>query len=283
MRLFLTLVAGPGSCDDLFELYEPIKEHFTGCCAVYHGERDDLEAKYLELVKGEGRIIYMPYVGRHSLSRNVALHCGAIQDGDNVVVSDTLERPSSAFCRDVCRLLSGEINTLFFFAKPLAFRYHESLDYIGSPHESLRRLDGQMAVVDLAQGWGENKIDEAAIRGNVRPLKRPSDHWISHFARYMLLPWGSNHALLGLDKNGDPSKLFPIREAKRLAFREEMKRRGFPVTLDGLKAMLSKPLDDRLMEMVNSDKVWCDWYQYHILGNKAVVCGHDDRDMIPVT
>ena len=273
-------MCGPGSVADLIELWEPIKAHFNGVCAVYFGARTDDEAQYLELIKGEGRITYLPYTGRHDLARVCTVHCGAIENDDIVVVTDVLERPSPVFCRDVKNLLSGQLNTLFFFGKILAYRYHESITYIGTPHEAFRRLDGQMRAVDLAQGWGENKIDEATIRANVRPQKRPPDHWVGHFARYMLLPWGSNHALLGLEKNGNPAELFPIREAKRLAFREEMRRRGYPVSLKGLKDMLSGEIDDRLKGFINSDKVWTDYYWHVIKGRDDVVCGHDDKDMI---
>jgi len=174
MKTFLTLMCGPGSLIDLKELWEPIASSFNGICATCFGERDSPEAQYLETNKGVGYITYLPYTGRHDLGRICAMHCGAIQDNDIVIVSDVLERPSPVFCRDVGNLLSYQINTLFFFSKILAFRYHESATYIGSPHEAFRRLDGQMRGFDLAQAsWGENKLDEAAIRGNVRPLKRP--------------------------------------------------------------------------------------------------------------
>jgi hypothetical protein len=272
-------MAGKGSAEDLRELWEPIKDHFDGICCTYFGEMRDDEAIYLEAEKGEGHVTYLPYVGRHDLARNVGLHCGKIENGDIVVVTDTLERPSPTFCRDVGNLLSGEINTLFFFGKILAFRYHESATYVGTPHERFVRQDGQMWAVDMSHGWGDNKIREAEIRANVRPEKRPADHWVGHFARYMLLPWGSNHALLGLEKNGDPNKLFPIREVKRLAFREEMRRRGYPVTLDGLKQMLSSPIDVKLRDMIQGDRVWSDYY-WHVIRGRELVCGHDDRDMV---
>lgn len=279
MKTWLSFMCGSGSLEDIREVFEPIKGFFDGICATCFAEPGSEESLYLEANKGEGYITYLPYTGRHDLGRICALHCGVIQDDDIVVVTDTLERPSPVFCRDVVTLLSGPFNTLFFFGKILAFRYHESITYTGTPHESFRRLDNQMRALDLAQGWGENKIDEGLIRANVRPLKRPPDHWVSHFARYFLFPWGSNHALLGLEKNGDPSKLFPIREAKRLAFRAEMKRRGFPVTIDGLKQMLGGPIDAGLRDFINSDRVWSDYY-WHVIKGRELVCGHDDRDMI---
>lgn len=277
-KSWLTCVSGPESLIDLREMWEPIKQYFHGICAIYHGKREDEEALYLESSKKDGMIIYLPYVGRHSDSRNIALHCGKIEDGDWVVQTDTLERPQPWFLETIKPALikDGRVNCCLYYGKPFLFQYHESLTYRGTPHEGLFRTDGKMMAIELAHTWP----DESKMRLNVRPLKRPPTHFIDHFARYFLMPWGSNHALLGLEKNGDPNVLYPIREAKRLAFRDEMRRRGFPLTLDGLKRMLSGSIDTKLRDMIQSDKVWSDWFFHHIKGRKDVVCSHDDRDMI---
>ena len=276
MKLWFTLIAGPGSFDDLLELWEPTKSQFAGLCVTYHGDRDDPEACYLESNKGDGLIVYLPYVGRHDQSRNVALHCGRINDGDWVMQCDTLERLNPIFIRDSIvpmvrsSILAEQINCYFYFGKPLAFQYHESIRYVGTPHEGFRRDDGQLRAAELSQTWP----DESKVRLNVRPIKRDKMHWVGQYARYMLLPWGSNHALHGLQHQGDVSQLFPAREAKRLEFREEMRRRGFPRTEAGLKAMLSGPLDERLKSLVNSDKVWVDWYRFNVLGETDLTDEH---------
>lgn len=276
MKLWFTLIAGPGSFDDLLELCEPIKKHFDGLCAVYHGERDDPEANYLEINKGEGRIIYLPYVGRHSHSRNAALWCGVIEQGDFVMTCDTLERPTVEFLRDkVPQLIQstvfgGRLNCFLYYGKAYLFQYHESMRYQGTPHEALLRDDGGLCAVDISSFWP----DESQIRVNMRPAKREATHWIGQYARYMLLPWGANHSLHGLQHQGDVNQLFPAREGKRLEFREEMRRRGFPRTEAGLKMMLSQPLDDKLKSLVNSDKVWVDWYRFNILGETDLTDEH---------
>lgn len=272
-KLFLTLICGPGSYEDVHELWEPIRDHFDGLCAVCHDAPSSPLAWYLEETKKAGRIIYLPYVGRHDMSRNVALHCGVIEDGDWVMQCDTLERIQPKVLTELVPLLTqlrGGVDMYLYYGKPLLFAYHESLSYQGTPHEGLRRLDGCMRAEELSQAFP----DEREIRLNVRPIKRDKWHWVSHYARYMLLPWGSNHGLLGLSDRGDPATLFPAREQARLRFRDEMLQRGFPRTIDGLNAMLKQPLDDKLKSLINSDKVWVDYYRFHVLGERDLVDEH---------
>ncbi len=283
-KTWLLLMAGKGSLTDLREIWDPIKHLFNGLSAVYFGDRADEESFYLEAEKGEGIVVYLPYVSRHDLARNVSLHSGVIQQGDWCVVTDTLERPSLKFLTENLHPIADgstpqHPNLYLFHNKPFLFQYHESMRYVGSPHETLMRDDQGMRALDLKNGY----TNEADVRDNVRPKKRKDPfHFVEHFLRYMLFPWGSNHSLLGLEKNGDPAKLFPIRESRRLAFREEMRRRGFPLTVEGFKSMVGGELDDTLKQMIQSDKVWSDAYHYLVKGRTDVVCSHDDKDIIPL-
>lgn len=282
MKTFLTLIAGEGSAADLSEIWEPIKEYFDGICATCFAEMGSEEALYMEENKGAGHIIYLPYVGLHDIARNAALHCGKIEDDDIVVVTDVLERPSPTFCRDVSNLLAGQINTLFFFGKILAFRYHESLSYVGTPHELFNRFDGKMRFIDLAQGWGENKVNEALIRANVRPQKRPSNHWINHYGRYYIsMPYGSNHCLLGNEHRGDPMTLYREREKTRIALREYLRGLGVPLTVEGfIRYMKQNPRDPNLIRFCNAEKITNDLYRVNVLGDTTVNDNHHWRDMV---
>lgn len=283
-RVFLTLMAGPGSLQDLKEMFESIREHFNGICAVYFGEPTDDEADYLEANRGAGRITYLPYVGRHDLARNVGLHCGKIENDDIVVVTDALERPAPTFCRDVGNLLSGDINTLFFFGKILAFRYHESATYVGTPHERFARQDGQMRAADLAHGWGENKIHEAEIRANVRPQKRPPTHYLNHYLRYYIsMPWGGNHCVLGNEHRGDPWALYHEREKIRLELREYLRSKSVSLTPEGfIEYIKANPKDPEIIRCCNAEKITNDIYRVHILGDHAVNDNHHWQDMVTI-
>ncbi len=290
-RLFLTLVAGPGSLEDLRELYEPIRAYFTGLCAVYHGECDDPESRYLESAKGVGRIVYLPYVGRHDQSRNVALHCGAIEQGDWVMQCDTLERLVSDFVGtrvpDMMRRGRGPmgdeipLNAFFYYSKPLLFEYHESLQYAGTPHEGLRRLDGKMHACELSVFIP----DESKVRLNVRPLKRTDPyHWVGHYVRYYLAtPWGANHCLLGNEHRGDPMKLYQEREALRIEVREYLRANGVPLTEAGLRKFLTAgEIPPTMRGYINRERILNDAYRYWVLNDLTVKDDHTWAGMVQI-
>jgi len=293
MKIFLTLMCGPGSLVDLTELWEPIKAHFNGVCAVYFGAREDEEAQYLESIRGEGRITYLPYTGRHDLARTICIHNGKIQEGDWCVATDTLERLSPTFLSWAVvankHMLTDKRNAYpnmyYFYSKPLLFRYHESLIYRGTPHESLVRQDGGGRAMEL-KGYYPNEAD---VRANVRPIKRPDPfHFVDHYGKYYIgQPWGSNHVLLGLDKNGDPQKLFPVREARRLAFREYCRNiLGLKLDVDSVKTYLianQSNLPPDIKKFLREEKILNDLWRYHVLGRRDFVDDHDHRNMVEIS
>jgi len=284
MKLWFTMMCGPGSLQDIQELWEPIKDHFTGISAVYFGDQDDLEARYLEIVKGEGRIIYLPYVGRHDLARNVALHSGAIQNGDWVMQCDTLERINPDFVKEHVLPWFGltgiQPNLYYFHGKPFLYQYHESLVFQGTPHEGLQRRDDAKPM-ELNQMFP----DEEKVRLNVRPIKRTDPyHWVDHYARYYIsTPWGSNHCLLGNEKRGDPIKIYQEREALRIECREYLRGIGVDLTVEGLKKILTpENIPNRMKEYVNREGILNDFYRYHILKDQSVVDDHSWSGMVKI-
>lgn len=278
-------MAGPNSLEDLRELWEPIKDLFDGIVVTYHGDRLDPEAVYLEANCGMGRVIYLPYSQRHSLSRMVYLHCGPIQDGDWVAQCDVLERLKPFFIKNVLipfvmEWRSTFPNILYYHGKVILYQYHESLRFNGSPHEGLHRDDGQMRGWDITPMFPK----EEEVRENVRPLKRKDPMgWVQHYMKYWLFPFGSNHALLGLEKRtGDLNANFMARETRRLAFREEVRRRGYPLTVEGVKKMFTEGLDDILKEHINNELVVHDFYRYVILGDITLIDNHNPDSIKPI-
>ncbi len=285
MRLFFTTMCGPGSLTDLRELWDPIKGYFAGLSVVYFGAREDEEAQYLEANKGEGIVIYLPYVGRHDLARTVAIHSGVIQDGDWIVQCDTLERiPASFIANHVAPwygLTGMQPNCWYYHNKPLVFKYHESLRYEGTPHEGLRRDDGQMRSLELNQM--EIFKDEAQVRLNVRPLKRDKWHFVKHYGRYALLPWGSNHYLLPLSGKPDAQRLFEERERARLVFIDLIRELGIKRDVDSVVAyMKTGKMDERFIRHVETDKIWNDIYRVYVLGRQDIVDNHDWSNVVKV-
>lgn len=272
-RLWLCGMTGFGKEANLRALIEPIKSFFVGLNWTCHYPLDEA-ADYLESVQGAGRIAFVHYSGRHHSSMNQYLHQGLMQEGDYFIQIDDLERLSVSFCRDHLPRMVAAMEAAPRYAmianwgKGLLFRFNEQLEFKGSPHWYATGLDGPSANVELGKD----------LFWNVRDEQRDPFHWVGHYARYFLGPAGSNHALLGLDHHPGGPAVFPEREAKRLAFRQEMRARGFPLTLDGLTAFMGQPLDDHLKGLINSDKTWSDYYWYVLKGDRTVVHSHKPSD-----
>lgn len=279
-KIWFAGISGPGSLENLKELLEPIKQYFEGIVWVLHDSVGHAEDTYLQNINAD--VIHYHYNQRHNESRNQYLWNGPIQQDDWVCTCDDLERVVPAFAKDLHNLIdlleAARVTTVYYYGKVLLFKYHESCRFDGTPHESFRRQDGSGVSLELSA----NFPDEKDIRVNMRPVKRTDPfHWVDHYCRYMLFPWGSNHSLLGLEnRSTNVTQAFQIRESKRLGFIAEIRKRGYTVDLNGLRAMLSVPLDATMKKFLNEEKVWQDFYRYHILDDKKVQDEHSWTSMI---
>ena len=261
-------------------MIEPLVPYINGVVATFHTPLDG-GWNYLMSVVGEGKIILRNFVYRHHVSMNETLFAGIIQEGDLVIWTDPLERPNPDFIHAL-RGPVGEfmknngLKVLSYYGKAFIFEYNEHMEYKGSPHWYLTGFDPKTAA-EISSIWP----NEQDVRLNVRPLKRTDPfEWVEHYLRYWLYPAGANSALLGLEKQGDPQALFPVRETRRLEFRREMRRRGFPLTIQGVHDMMVQiPLDAVLKEHINAEKVLQDYYRYAVLGDQTVVHSHELKDM----
>lgn len=272
-RLFLCGITSAGNEANLRAMIDPISEHLSGLQFCFHYPTD-AGADYLESQKGDGRIVYSYWHQRHGVSMSQFLWQGTMEAGDFFLVLDSMERLSPQFCYQrlpglIALMKEANVAMIANYGKGLLFRYNEQLEFRGSPHWYAQFLDGSAINMefDKSEFW------------NVRGEQRNEYQWVAHYCRYYLYPEGSNHCLLGLEKQGDPQKLFPIREARRVAFRRLMRTRGYPITEDGIKDMLSQPLDEEVKGYLNAEKILSDWYRYHILGDKTVVHSHLPSDM----
>jgi len=287
-KFWLVFMAGPGSLEDLKELVEPIKQYFDGIVAVYHGRDFDDEAEYLESVKGAGQIIYLPFCRRHDFSRNHYLYCGPIKEGDWCLQIDVLERLNPEFAKDARAhadfFQQQGANIIFYYNKPFLFEFHESLQYFGNPHEGLKRLDGKGAGVELSQIFPiENNV-----RFNVRPIKRPDPyHFVDHYVKYYLYPWGANHCLLGIENRGQNiSENFQKRDAQRLDFKRCLREAGISNTVQALKEYIlkTKPddMDPNIRRHFNTEKILNDFYRFHVVGDRQFKDNHDWKDLVKI-
>lgn len=287
-RLFITSMSSGSSAENMVEMIEPLLDVIDGVVWVLHDTPvDSPAARYLETVKGAGRVIHRSWpAGRHFHSMNETLFTGLIQEGDLVCWTDDLERPAASFLKraktEIAPMMAESgTDVLFYFGKPFLFRYYETLQYHNSPHWSLHGYPGR------AIEWANIQPNEREVRFNMRPEKRKGQpkHWLFHYAKYFVsYPAGSNTCALGLDHfpPGDRNAQFAERETRRLEFRRLMKKRGFSLNNDGLKALLSQPLDPEIRGFLNAEKILSDYYAYVILGDDTVVDSHDPSKAKPI-
>lgn len=287
-RVWLTFMTAAGNEENLREMVEPLWPYIDGIVAVVHRPCEgDAGLAYLEASKGAGKIIVRDWVQRHDVSASETLYAGIIQEGDLFIITDTLERPNAQFvsrCKDDLNdfMHREGVDCLYYFGKAFIVRYNEAMHYQGSPHWG---LIGVKRGVEMSHQFPDEKM----VRLNVRPLKRKDEH--KHFCRHYLkyfveYPAGSNHALLGIEQYGgdDPSQALQRREANRLEFRREIKRRGFPVTVEGFLAMCKDPaqMNEGLKAWLRSDKVFSDAYHWLVLGNPGITDTHRPADALPI-
>ena len=286
-RLFLTCMSGGPSAENAIEMIEPLTDLIDGIIWVLHDTPTDSPvARYLESVKGAGRVIHRSWPARHWHSMNETLFTGLIEEGDYVIQTDDLERPAASFLKRVKTeigpmMVESGTDVLFYFGKPFLLLYYETLQYHNSPHWSLHGYPGR------AIEWSGIQPNEREVRFNMRPEKRKDQpkHWLYHYSKYYVsYPAGSNTCALGLDHfpPGDRNSQFIEREARRLHFRRLMKKRGFPLNNDGLKALLSQPLDAEVRGFLAAEKILSDYYHYAILGDDTVVDSHNPAHAKPI-
>lgn len=276
-RIFLCGITSVGNEANLRALIEPVSEHFTGLQWTFHYPKDE-GADYLESRVGDGRIVYAHFCQRHGYSQTHYLWQGTMQEGDYFVQLDTLERISPQFCYEklpgfIALMQETGVAMVANYGKGFIFRYNEQLRFEGSPHWYPAGLDGQSINVELSKNefW------------NVRGEQRPDPfQFVEHYLKYYLYPAGSNHSLLGLEKNGNPQELFPVCESRRLDFRRLLRKRGIPLTVDGVKAMMAAGLDEDAKAFFRAEKILNDAYRYFRLGRSDFRDDHDWKDMIEI-
>lgn len=285
-KLFLTSMSGPSQVENMTEMIEPLLPYIDGVIWCLNDcPKEDAGARYLESVKGAGEIIYRgPMNGRHWFAMNETLFTKKTEEGDLLLWTDPLERPMAPFVSRIKSeiypmMVEADVSVIYYYGKSYLFRYYETLQYSQTPHWVLAGYPGR------AVEWSAIEPNEDLVRKNMRPLKRTDKyHFIYHYLFYFLYPAGSNSCALGLDQwpPGDRNQQFAEREARRLEFRRELKKRGIPLTVDAVKTLLAGPLDDTLKDYLLHEKVLSDSW-HHIHGRSHLINDtHDPRQAVPI-
>lgn len=279
-KLYLCGITSSNNLTNLKEMIDPIIDNIDGLNFTFHYPTDE-GATYLENNKKDGKIVYADWCQRHSYSMNHFLFQGNMQYGDYFILLDSMERVSREFIEKaipdfIKQMKERNLCLLCNYGKGFLFKYDESLEFQGSPHWFTSTFTGGTLNLELPKD----------LFWNVRSEQRDKWHFIDHYAKYMLYPYGSNHSLLGLEKNGNPKDLFPVRETTRLQFRVYLRDiLKIPITVDSLKSYLIDNKDNipsKMKEFINTEKVWNDFYRFHILNDRNFNDDHDTGNMIKI-
>lgn len=276
-----------GDIENVTELVSPVKHCIRGVCALIHdGNEFSPVAQYLLRVNNElggGNVIFGPYVGDHSLSRNRIFRETSIQEDDFLLIIDTLERVGPEFALNLpawCEFMIKEgLDIVRYHAKPYLVKYREDLTYIGTPHEALVILSDNdlLKQIDLAQ-YSECQ-DESKVRLNVRPIKRANQpkHFVTHYLRYLLQP-NSNQNWLGLEHHANK---YPLKKKEmiRKSLVKFLAKNKYPRTVEGvLEAMRQMGANSELKELIDGHKIINDFYRSKVLGDETVFDSHLESD-----
>ena len=277
MRLWLIGITTKGHKQDLQELIEPIKHDFDGLVWTFHYPKDE-GADYLESVKGEGEIIYSKWCNRTDFSRNQSLFQGPIKSGDWFLTIDTLERLSPDFTkqlRDLVRYFeNNQIDGAYLKDKRFMFRYNETMEFKGNPHEAILGTQNTVELTNL-------KIWDKSFQKNVRSEKRQDPfYFVEHNFKYYLFP-NTNHLFLGFEND---VLLVKKRYENRMKFFQAIYSQGFhPYDYDSVKECLENHLDDTMKECINFEKFLNDWYRLKIRGEtEGIIDKHDFSKFKPI-
>jgi hypothetical protein len=273
-KIWLCGITCKGNEQNLRELITPCLPYINGLNWVFHYPTDS-GADYLESVKGEGKIVYTEWAQRHHFSQNHYLYNGTIQPNDIFLQIDTEERISEKFFKErlpeyIEIMDRDNISMIANYQKGFVYKFNEEMEYAGSPHWYMTKMRGGALNDELPHDYFKN----------VRLEKRPERYFVKHYVKYYLYPAGSNSAALGLDRNGNPQDLFPIVESRRIAFREELRKRNIPLTVDGVMSLFDAPMDEVMKGFFNNVKELNDLYREYVLKDSSFPDDHDFKNMV---
>jgi len=255
--------------------------YFDGLASVDHGS-DDGTYEILDERKGVGFVEKIPYYGHHGHSMNHFLLNPKIGIGDWILLRDSNERINEDFAKNIRGFLSqmenNGIGSIYQYSKLLLFKRFPNQFFANTPHWGLQNAQPKHIQIDQ-QNWFSS--DEKYCY-SVRNKNRDCWHFVGAYLRYYLMK-DSNHCLLGLEKNGDPNILFPIRNNRRIRFLLALEEYSIPASKDAVIDVAGHLYKyPNLTIFFNEEKILNDAYRYHILGDRQFKDNHDFKDMVEI-
>ena len=245
------------------DLVRDVYDSFDGLVFV-DGKSSDKTKEVLEKYKKDGQILTAEWCNSHGWSMMGILNSDKILYGDWCLYSDDSERINPIFAQNIRlfidKLESQNINTVYLYGKILMHKYFSNQVWeMVTPHCYLK--NARPNAIDLSQF--EDWKDERKSRYNVRPERRPKDHAIAHFFKYLLYKSNNNQLLCGRESDQEG---YQKHEQRRQEFIIYICRvLNLPLKVDSIKDyLLANGLDEFLLNYVNFEPIFNHFYAYYI-------------------
>lgn len=272
MKVYLCGITDRSNYQNIKELTDPIWEHVDGLIFGYDGAMpsEAAEDECYDLLwerAGEGDVILRPWTNDHDLQMNTFLREGPLQNGDWIIIRDSMERFDPDFAKNLKDLISKwdaqGIRSIFNYGKGFAFKWNDGMVFQGSPHWGLVGAQGK--AIDLKDNYDEDKKEHTWRLRDGEEGGRSIDNKINHEAKYAWNYGRSNHLLLG---NEHQIQAYERAELIRRHVRDLAQTNGFELNLEGLKEFMKwmKETDATAFEVwINSHRVWKNFYRFYFL------------------
>lgn len=214
--------------------------------------------------KGEGKILYTPWLKRHDWAMNAFLNM--IPNGDTFMYIDAQELPKQQFLENLPALIEDckgkNIKAVGWNRPYLIIEKTPEMQFVGNPHAWLHGINGQqLNIADESKVvYDSGGVHFGDLLYNKKKLENTT---LLHGVKYSLYDLPNNQFSMFYPKNPE----FTQHEAARRSFCKLLDEKGYTRDLAGLEDFFSKKenLTEDIINYLNWEFVFRDFYRYRIL------------------
>lgn len=218
----------------------------------------------LDRHKGEGKIVYTPWLQRHDWAMNAFLNM--VPNGDAFMYIDAQELPKIEFLEQMRPLIEKcqkeGVDSIWWNRPYIMLNKRPEMQFVGNPHAWLQGLNNK--YINIAD---ESKVryDEGGCHFGdfIYNKKKLENTRLLHGIKYSLYDLPNNQFQMFYPKNPE----YTEHEAARRSFCKTLDEKEYERTLEGLELFFKEKanLTGEIINYLNFEFVFRDFYRYKIL------------------